>query len=128
MKTILTLAAIALFSAFADAQAAPPTPITTTDVPNSVTANLSATAKVGVVKAYNDFVAADYAAQSAAAQASYTPPTVSAFILARLNDVVKDWYRQANESDFGAASAQAKWPSLTQAQRDQIKAIFATVP
>jgi hypothetical protein len=128
MKTLFVVSALALVGSFAEAQAAPPAPITVADVPNSVTAPLNATAKVGVVKVYNDFVASEYAALPVAQQATYIPPAVNAFILNRLASVVQDWVRQANEADFGADSAKAKWPSLTQAQRDQIKAIFATVP
>lgn len=106
-----------------------PTPITTADVPNSVTAPISAANKIGVAYTYNKWAMDEYQAMSAEQQASYTGPsmTPTQYILSRLAEIPKSWNKSAYDADLSSQRPSDKWADLTQAQRDQIKAILATV-
>jgi hypothetical protein len=128
MKIHALLSLLAIGTASVLAQAAAPTPITTADVPNSISATIPAALKVGIVTAYNQAVAAEYAALTSAQQATYTPPTVNAYMMARIADLFKGYTRATYDADFDATKLRDKWQDLTQAQRDAIKATAATIP
>lgn len=106
---------------------AAPTPITATDVPTSITAPLNLNNRTGIAYAYNVFVAQDYSGLSAAAQATYVPPTVTSFILGRLGALCANYLKQAYEADLAPTNFATKWPLLSQAQRDAIKTTLASV-
>jgi hypothetical protein len=105
-----------------------PTPISATDVPDSVTVSTPAATKAGIAAAYNAAVLAQYNALPANEQAAYSPPAIAAYMRSRLVDIYQSYKVQAERAELMGERLEDKWGSLTQAQRNQIKTILATVP
>lgn len=106
---------------------ATPNPITAADVPTSITAPLSLNNRTGLAFAYNVAVTAEYARLTPAQQASYVPPTINVFILGRLAALCQNYLNQSVAVELSSTNFATKWPLLTQAQRDSIKATLASV-
>lgn len=105
-----------------------PTPIAAADVPDSVSFTVPAGVKPGIAAAYNQAILAQYNALPSDQQGAFVPQPLLNWIRARFGDVAQSWQNQTIRAEVMGERIEEKWPALTQAQRNQVKAILATVP
>lgn len=133
MKTLTLSAVLLTVTAFAALSPAP-APITTADVPDTISLAVPNVYKQGIVDSYNKAMASQYAeyvsanAINPAAAPAFNFPTPTNYIKTLISSQFTSLKRATDEDDLATTRVHDKWGQLTQAQRDGIKAALATVP